>query len=183
MKPIEKEFSQGVKILLERMDTNPEEFIAPFNQIKGARWSNLMSGIIAHKLEKDVRGDANFLTDTEVDAVFDKYKVLRRKAFDDHILREVLGADEQLSYKDAVQAGKHILRTGASHNNINQMQGFADPRGIFGNAAQAQAQHIAAHQQALGLMNAYPYVSNEAPHPQPMPESMLSKITKGLGLK
>jgi len=92
-----EEYCVGVKILLERMDTNPEEFIAPFNQIKGARWSNLMSGIIAHKLEKDVRGDANFLTDTEVDAVFDKYKVLRRKAFDDHILREVLGADEQLS--------------------------------------------------------------------------------------
>ena len=86
---------EGAK--LQRMDTNPEEFIAPFNQIKGARWSNLMSGIIAHKLEKDVRGDANFLTDAEVDAVFEKYKTLRRKAFDDHILREVLGADEKLS--------------------------------------------------------------------------------------
>ena len=56
-----------------------------------------MSGIIAHNLEKDVRGDANFLTDAEVDAVFEKYKTLRRKAFDDHILREVLGADEKLS--------------------------------------------------------------------------------------
>jgi hypothetical protein len=92
-----EEYCVGVKILLERMDTNPEEFIAPFNQIKGARWSNLMSGIIAHKLEKDVRGDVNFLTEAEVDAVFKKYKALRRKAFDDHILREVLGADEQLS--------------------------------------------------------------------------------------
>jgi hypothetical protein len=92
-----EEYCVGVKILLERMDTNPEEFIAPFNQIKGARWSNLMSGIIAHKLEKDVRGDINFLTEAEVDAVFEKYKTIRRKAFDDHILREVLGADEKLS--------------------------------------------------------------------------------------
>jgi hypothetical protein len=177
-----EEYCVGVKILLERMDTNPEEFIAPFNQIKGARWSNLMSGIIAHKLEKDVRGDANFLTDTEVDAVFDKYKVLRRKAFDDHILREVLGADEQLSYKDAVQAGKHILRTGASHNNINQMQGWSDPS-IYSNAAQAQAQNMAAQQQALGLMNAYPYQSSQDLHPQPMPEGVLRKMAKGLGLK
>ena len=92
-----EEYCVGVKILLERMDTNPEEFIAPFNQIKGARWSNLMSGIITHKLEKDVRGDVNFLTEAEVDAVFEKYKTIRRKAFDDHILREVLGADEKLS--------------------------------------------------------------------------------------
>ena len=92
-----EEFCVGVKILLERMDTNPEEFIAPINTIKGAKWSNLISAVIARKLEKDVRGDGNFLTDAEVDAVFEKYKVLRRKAFDDHVMREVLGADEELS--------------------------------------------------------------------------------------
>ena len=92
-----EEFCVGVKILLERMDTNPEEFVPLFNTTKGARWGNLISGVIARKLEKDVRGDGNFLTDAEVDAVFEKYKVLRRKAFDDHVMREVLGADEELS--------------------------------------------------------------------------------------
>jgi hypothetical protein len=92
-----EEYCVGVKILLERMDTNPEEFVTPINTMKGAKWSNLMSGIIARKLEKDVRGDGNFLTEAEVDAVFKKYTVLRRKQFDDHVMREVLGADEELS--------------------------------------------------------------------------------------
>jgi hypothetical protein len=92
-----EEYCVGVKILLERMDTNPEEFMSPIHTMKGAKWSNLMSGIIAHKLEKEIRGDANFLTEAEVDAVFKKYTVLRRKQFDDHVMREVLGADEELS--------------------------------------------------------------------------------------
>jgi hypothetical protein len=58
----------------------------------------------------------------------------------------------------------------------------------YRNAAQAQAQHIAAHQEATarlgqGLMNANPYQSSQGSHPQPMTESMISKITKGLGFK
>jgi len=93
-----EEFCVGVKILLERMDTNPEEFMMPVNTMKGAKWSNLMSSILSRKLEKDVRGDGNFLTDAEVDAVFKKYTVLRRKQFDDHVMREVLAPEEKLSY-------------------------------------------------------------------------------------
>jgi hypothetical protein len=62
------------------------------------------------------------------------------------------------------------------------MQGWSDPS-IYSNAAQAQAQNMAAQQQALGLMNAYPYQSSQDLHPQPMPEGVLRKMAKGLGLK
>lgn len=92
-----EEFSVGVKILLERMDTNPEEFVLPSEgreTLRTPRWGNTMTSIIGRKLGEPIRGDGNFLTDAEVDALFEKYTVLRRKAFDDHILREVLGADE-----------------------------------------------------------------------------------------
>ena len=92
-----EEFSVGVKILLERMDTNPEEFIAPMDAMRGARWGNTMTSIVGRKLGEPIRGDGNFLTDAEIDALYAKYMVIRRKAFDDHILREVLGADEELS--------------------------------------------------------------------------------------
>jgi hypothetical protein len=94
---VSEEFSVGVKILLERMDTNPEEFIAPMDAMRGARWGNTMTSIVGRKLGEPIRGDGNFLTDAEIDALYAKYMVIRRKAFDDHILREVLGADEELS--------------------------------------------------------------------------------------
>jgi hypothetical protein len=104
-----EEFCVGVKILLERMDTNPEEFMMPVNTMKNAKWSNLMSGILSRKLEKDVRGDGNFLTDAEVDAVFKKYTVLRRKQFDDHVMREVLAPEEKLSSKSSLLTREQII--------------------------------------------------------------------------
>jgi len=101
---VSEEFSVGVKILLERMDTNPEEFVAPADATRSTRWGNTMASIISRKLEKERRGDGNFLTDAEVDALFAKYAFLRRKAFDDHILREVLGVDKELSSPKAILA-------------------------------------------------------------------------------
>jgi hypothetical protein len=58
----------------------------------------------------------------------------------------------------------------------------------YRNAAQAQAQHIAARHEAIarsgqGLMDANPYQSSQGSHPQPMSESMLSRINKRLGFK
>jgi hypothetical protein len=93
-------------------------------------------------------------------------------------MREILGVDEEVTDDDAqvkmqAQYGQQKIRLQAANNNINQMQG--------------QAQHIAAHQQALtaAAMNAYPYQSSQDPHPQdnPQTQSMLNKMAKGLGLK
>jgi hypothetical protein len=189
-----EEFSVGVKILLERMDTNPEEFTTPMeNQLtlRGARWGNLISAVIARKTEKEMRGDGNFLTDAEVDALFEKYKVLRRKAFDDFVMREVLGADEEKEDKLSSSSLPYqvaVGRSGISHNNLSQMQGFADPRGIFGNAAHAQ--HISAHQQALGLAQGLSGIPTTAigagdwPYDsQPQSQGIVSKIAKSLGVK
>jgi len=92
-----EEFSVGVRILLQRMDTNPEEFIETTTKGNVARWSNLMGGVVNRKSENNVRSEANFFTQAELDALFDKYVVLRRKAFDDYVMREMLGADKKLS--------------------------------------------------------------------------------------
>jgi len=92
-----EEFSVGVRILLQRMDTNPEEFIETTTKGNVARWSNLMGAVVNRKSENNVRSEANFFTQAELDALFDKYVVLRRKAFDDYVMREMLGADKKLS--------------------------------------------------------------------------------------
>ena len=92
-----EEFSVGVRILLQRMDTNPEEFIETTTKVNVARWSNLMGGVVNRKSENNVRSEANFFTQAELDALFDKYVVLRRKAFDDYVMREMLGGNKKLS--------------------------------------------------------------------------------------
>jgi hypothetical protein len=202
-----EEFSAGVNILLQRMETHPEEFYEGQNKVDSIRtpkWHNVMISIMQIKFKESVRGDALFFTEAEVDALYAGYSKIRRKAFDDHVLDAVLNPTQKLSSsKDMIskmqgQMGQPKIRLNAANNNINEVQqyaGYTNLQGMYDvntnqyhNAAQAHAQHIAAHQEATaqlgqGLMNANPYASSQDPHPQPMPESMISRINKRLGFK
>jgi hypothetical protein len=205
-----EEFSAGVNILLQRMETHPEEFYIG-NELErdrpvrpNAKWQNLMNSVMQVKFKESARGEAIYLTDAEVDALYAGYTKIRRKAFDDQVLDEVLNPQKLSSSEDMIskmqgQMGQPKIRLNAASNNINDINrygnGYADAQGMYDvdtnqyrNAAQAHAQHIAAHQEATarlgqGLMNANPYQSSQNPHPQPMSESMLSRINKRLGFK
>jgi len=174
-----EEFSAGVNILLQRMETHPEEFFVQdkdrVNVSRDPKWHYIMNSVMQVKFKENTRGEAIYLTDAEVDALYVGYTKIRRKAFDDYVMDTVLNPEPKLSSNDdpravmQAQMGQPKIRLSGASNNINQMQ--------------SHAQHIAAHQQAVGLMNAYPYASSQDQHPQQMPEGMISKITKGLGLK
>jgi hypothetical protein len=204
-----EEFSAGVNILLQRMETHPEEFYEKdqgrATLTRDPKWHNVITSVMQVKFKESARGEAIYLTDAEVDALYAGYTKIRRKAFDDHVLDAVLNPDQKLSSSEDMiskmqgQMGQPKIRLSAASNNINDINrygnGYADAQGMYDvdtnqyrNAAQAQAQHIAAHQEATarlgqGLMNANPYQSSQNPHPQPMSESMLSRINKRLGFK
>jgi len=198
-----EEFSAGVNILLQRMETHPEEFYEPQNKVNSIRtpkWHTVMISVMQVKFKESVRGEGNFLTEAEVDALFDGYSKIRRKAFDDYVMDTVLNPEPKLSSSEDMiakmqgQMGQPKIRLSAASNNINDvnrygLQGVYDvDTHQYHNAAQAQAQHIAAHQEAIarlgqGLMNANPYESSQDPHQQLVHESMLSKINKRLGFK
>jgi len=199
-----EEFSTGVKILLQRMETHPEEFFVADELERdrplrpSPKWHNVITSVMQAKFKESVRGAASYLTDTEVDALYAGYSKIRRKAFDDYVMGSVLNPEE-LSSNDAqakMQAyGQQQLRVGTANNSINAVQqysGYSNLQGMYDadtnqyrNTSQSHAEHIAAHQQALSAaaMNAYPYASSQDPHPQPMTESMLSRINKRLGFK
>ena len=195
-----EEFSAGVNILLQRMETHPEEFFIKdqdrTNLIRDPKWHSVMASVMQAKFKESVRGAASYLTDAEVDALYAKYTKIRRKAFDDYVMDTVLNPEPKLSSdaqtKMQAQYAAPLRLSGAS-NNINSLRGIGgaydtDTNQYRNTAAQAQAQHIAAHQEAIarssqGLMNAYPYESSQGSHPQPMSESMLSRINKRLGFK
>ena len=97
-----EQFSTGVTILLQRMETHPEEFykkliIKDYESINDPKWHGVMQDLIKTKFEGKKFSSMICLTDAEIDALYEGYKKIRRKAFDDHVMREVLGADEELS--------------------------------------------------------------------------------------
>lgn len=196
-----EEFSVGVNILLQRMETHPEEFFedqSRVDSIRTPKWHNVMISVMQVKFKESVRGDGNFFTEAEIDALFEGYSKIRRKAFDDYVMDKMLNPEQKLSSEADARAKKlssqtqfGSLRVSTANNDINAygLQGMYDVdtdqyilRGASASAAQAQAQHIAAHQEATaqlarGLMNAYPYDA------QPQQQSMLSRINKRLGFK
>jgi hypothetical protein len=197
-----EEFSAGVNILLQRMETHPEEFYVVQSKsaiTRDPKWYSVMTSVMQVKFNESARGEASYLTEAEVDVLWEGYRKIRRKAFDDYVMDTVLNPEQKLSSSEpqAIQAqyGQQKLRVGTANNDIQQYSGYSNLQGLYDvdtnqyrNAAQAQAQHIAAHQEAIArsgqnLMNANPYQSSQGSHPQPMSESMLSRINKRFGFK
>jgi hypothetical protein len=78
--------NQGVQILLERMDTNPEEFEDDF-ALGGGKWYDIVQAV-------HVRKDKNektlpFLSDAEVNALYEKLEDVRRENFTATVLRRL----------------------------------------------------------------------------------------------
>jgi hypothetical protein len=80
--------NQGVQILLERMDTNPEEF----EEGNLSKWADIMSAVTARKNTPEAHlknAPLPFLTDPEVNALYDKLEDVRRENFTADVLRRL----------------------------------------------------------------------------------------------
>ena len=152
-----EEFSTGVKILLRRMETNPEEFYKrvdtsdEYETIKNVKWHDIIHSVIVSRHEGKIFGWSLFLTDTEVDALFEGYAKIRRKEFDNYVMRQLLVTEDK---------NEGVKLSSATHQRQN----------LANNAAQAQ-----------GLMQASQYTpytpyTPEERHPKPAPKSILKQI-------
>ena len=97
------DFCTGVKILLSRMESNPEEFV--YVQDEPNRWHEIIQSVTGAKLARNSQHDT--LTVDEVNALYDGMVVARRKAFDDSIMRDLLKDEEELSHSFA-KASKRL---------------------------------------------------------------------------
>ena len=93
MKPTEKEFCQGVKILLERMQNNPEDFVGndepPYSSPKFEMFADLMNDVIRGERVKNWQ-DWYLFTKAEQTALIEGYKDMMRTRFDRGIMRKLL---------------------------------------------------------------------------------------------
>ena len=91
--------NQGVQILLNRMDSNPDEFVYSYGatlKTPKTRWDWVMDAveIRARKHRDGYRGIDKpfpFLTDYEIELLYDKFSKLQGTSFTNSILRELLG--------------------------------------------------------------------------------------------
>lgn len=93
--------NQGVQILLDRMDTNPEEF--EDNYAGGGKWGDIISAVLARKNTPEAHlknAPLPFLTDPEVNALYDKLEDVRRENFTADVLRRLADDSQAIKQQD-----------------------------------------------------------------------------------
>lgn len=85
---------QGIQIILNRMDSNPEEFMD-----ENGKWDWIIDPVVDRIQDGDHNG-APFLTTQEASAIYEKYQTIRRAAFTKRVLSTLLdeGEDEDGQY-------------------------------------------------------------------------------------
>jgi len=90
--------NQGVQILLDRMDTNPEEF-----DDYAGKWGDIIGAVHARKSIPEAHSkDAPlpFLTDPEVNALYEKLEDVRRENFTSDVLRRLADTPKEITQQE-----------------------------------------------------------------------------------
>ena len=90
--------NQGVQILLDRMDTNPEEF----DDYTG-KWGDIIGAVHARKsIPEENSKDAPlpFLTTPEVNALYEKLEDVRRENFTADVLRRLADTPKEITQQE-----------------------------------------------------------------------------------
>jgi hypothetical protein len=94
--------NQGVQILLERMDTNPEEFEYDIAR-GGGKWSDIVQAVHARKNAPEAHKNnapLPFLSDHEVNALYDKLEDVRRENFTADVMRRLADTPREIVQED-----------------------------------------------------------------------------------
>jgi len=86
--------NKGVEILLSRMESNPEEFELGYYG-SGKRWDWILKSVLSrierkHKSTIDHPLDLPYLSDAEVNALYDKYMSIQGDSFTKRVMGELL---------------------------------------------------------------------------------------------
>jgi hypothetical protein len=122
-----EDMNEGVRILLERMKTNPEEFESPFG-----KWQHVMEQVMER-----VGGDKNvvpFLHQEEIQALFAGLRDMERNKFTASILRSLAEVDEEgeqlsLPYVRAI-LGNQRMRNSTKKERKEVLESYMKHKGL-----------------------------------------------------
>jgi hypothetical protein len=83
--------NKGVQILLERMSSNPDEFIPDIHGRYPTKWSDMMMGIqMRASKDKDYKDQLPFLNDWEIEALWRKMHEIQGELFVKQVMNRLL---------------------------------------------------------------------------------------------
>jgi hypothetical protein len=88
--------NRGIKILLKRMDSHPEEFRWFRAADEKSEWDWIVSPLVKRKYHPTVPlcdAPYPFLSDAEVSIVVSKFFSIQEEAFNEQVMRQLLEAD------------------------------------------------------------------------------------------
>jgi hypothetical protein len=147
------EFCAGVKILLERMKSNPEDFElidydpSILHSVKGRfyRFAQSLDDVILGKQDKNnLWRDWQYFTKEERQALIDGFKEMKRTKFDKMVMERVF--DEQYIER---QGEEMLRRQQQSYSNTANLQNMV-AQGVQQNMAQQAQQNMGAGFTGLG---------------------------------
>ena len=119
--------NKGVEILLERMTSNPDEFLPEVPSREYAtypeKWADTISAVYARKHGREGHApfyNLSFLSDEDVDALFNKLQEIRGDHFTKRVMATLLTDDsseeetESITYKSANRYATGIAITHAT---------------------------------------------------------------------
>lgn len=173
-----EEIGNGVKIILSRIESNPEEFAGDYSP-----WRHLMNSVLNHRVNPHTVDPVPLrsLNGAEIDALYKAFLPIERQAFDSWVMTQVFNAgdaQEREAYQPNLftqQAHRTSLTHGISIQR-NTLQNNIQPGGYYNqinNGITTSATTgitLAADTTVQGTLDATPSAN------------MIAKIKKGLGL-
>lgn len=115
-----EEIGAGVKILLERIKSNPEEMTQEYG-----KWHQVRDAVYAYKEDGQRRAWLRGLREEEIDLLYEAFCTGARQVFDDYVLKNILGADEGETQTPKIDA--YMLAQGKRISNPQMLQNSIQP--------------------------------------------------------
>ena len=94
------QMNKGVQILLERMESNPDEFIPDMLGQYPSKWRDILTSLEYRITKKDYKDALPFLSDKEVKTLWQKMQNLQGELFTKKVMDTLLRGDEKGYMRD-----------------------------------------------------------------------------------
>lgn len=142
---MELKMNTGVEILIERMKSNPEEFIdekgslVDGDTVVRGRWNKIIISVLTKKKVRIVKKqtedvywkELSWLTDEEIDALYDAFMETMRNRFTGDIMVKLAGETQQVEQEESELASELATKYMKYSNNNRYDHGWVDPKGFF----------------------------------------------------
>ena len=121
------EMNKGVQILLERMSSNPDEFIPTLRDGYPAKWRDILLSVeMRTNGGKDYKDQLPFLSDKEIKALWDKMQSLQGELFTKRVMNILLqyadANSTELSCSSAQPKGESLKKILAISPAVKSMR-------------------------------------------------------------